>query len=245
MATDEPRRYDDDEVEEIFRRAASPAAGAGRTGASREGLTLPELQAIGREVGLPPERVAAAAAELEHQVDAPRPLALLGMPGTVNRTVMLPRLPTEREWELLLADLRTTFAARGRDRSRGTLRDWTNGNLFALVEPTETGARLRLGTMKGDAVVVNMAGIGALIAALVTALEFAVPGGDASSVLLPVVWALVGLAAFGFNALRLSGWADTRERQMNSIAERALALTSAPPGERSEALAPPESESES
>src|SRR5690606_11924421 len=88
-------------------------------------------------------------------------------------------------------------------------------------------------------------GIGALIAALVTALEFAVPGGDASSVLLPVVWALVGLAAFGFNALRLSASADTRERQMTSIAERALALTSDPPGGRSEAVARAASESES
>src|SRR5690606_21476228 len=120
-AMDEQRRYRDDEIEAIFQRAASPAVGRGGPAPSGEGLTLAELQAIGREVGLPPEKVAEAAATLDQRGDRPRLPALLGMPGSVHRTVQLPRLPSDREWELLLGDLRATFAARGRVGSRGSL----------------------------------------------------------------------------------------------------------------------------
>src|SRR5258705_12577768 len=39
----------------------------------------------------------------------------------------------------------------GRTRSEGSLRQWTNGNLQVLLEPTETGHRLRFGTVHGGA----------------------------------------------------------------------------------------------
>lgn len=229
-AMDEQRRYRDDEIEAIFQRAASPAVGRGASAASREGLTLAELQAIGREVGLPPEKVAEAAAALDLRSDAPRLRSLLGMPGAVDRTVPMPRLPTDREWELLLVDLRTTFAARGSDRSQGALREWTNGNLFALVEPTETGARLRLGTVKGSAIAINWLGIAALLVGLITLLNLVVTDDLASvNALLPVLWGALGLSAFGYNAVRLRRWAHTRELQMASIGQRALELTSGAP----------------
>ena len=50
------RRYQEEEVAEIFEAASAPTMS--RTGApSQEGLTLAELQAIGRDVGIAPERI--------------------------------------------------------------------------------------------------------------------------------------------------------------------------------------------
>jgi len=86
------RRYNDDEVAAIFSKAAegppTPALGVART----EGLTLADLQEIGREVGITPEAVAQAAAAVDL-----RPLAaaqtFLGLPIGVERRIALNRWP--------------------------------------------------------------------------------------------------------------------------------------------------------
>jgi hypothetical protein len=60
-----------------------------------------------------PERIADAARSLERRPPLLATRATqLGVPYAVGRTVDLPRAPTEREWELILADLRETFQAR-------------------------------------------------------------------------------------------------------------------------------------
>ena len=61
------RRFGDDEVREIFDRASrSGAVRLGGGSIDEHGLTLPELQDVGKEVGLDPERIAEAAAALDH-----------------------------------------------------------------------------------------------------------------------------------------------------------------------------------
>jgi hypothetical protein len=57
----EERRYKEDEVKGIFEAAARERDSRGRAVVSPEGLTLAELQTIGREVGLAPDRIAEAA----------------------------------------------------------------------------------------------------------------------------------------------------------------------------------------
>src|SRR6266550_3035358 len=69
----------------------------------------------------------------------------------VARDVNLNRRLTDEEWERLVVQLREVFNARGRTRSDGSLRQWTNGNLQVLLEPTETGHRLRFRTTHGGA----------------------------------------------------------------------------------------------
>ena len=230
--TDE-RRYGDEEVATIFERAANHPAPGGSTVASTTastGLTLQELQAIGAEVGLEPERIADAAASLEVHRGAPAPRrTYLGAPVSVSRLVDLPRAPTDREWEQLVVELRQTFGAQGRQSSQGNLRSWINGNLHALVEPTDAGYHLRLGTTKGDAVAAGRVGIAMLTVALLMGLFFLMIGeldGDASPALLV---ALMGIAALAFNAVRLPPWANKREEQMDYIAARALTIIRAEP----------------
>jgi len=223
------RRYGEQEVAEIFEAAASRRAPASANALTRgEGLTLAELQAIGSEVGMSAEGIAEAAAALELRRGGLRRTEL-GMPVAVGRIVDLPRAPTDREWAMLVAEMRETFHARGRDRSDSGLREWANGNLHALVEPTPTGHRLRLGTTKGDAVGFNRMGGTALVMALVALFVLWLSGGLPEAVFLPLMLGLMGGAALGYNAVRLPGWAREREEQMERIAARALVLLSGDP----------------
>jgi hypothetical protein len=222
------RRYDDDEVAAIFEAAASPQASRGRALAAADGLSLAELQVIGGEAGIAPERIADAAAALDQRGGAAPRRTYLGMPVSVGRTVDLPRAPTDREWELLLAELRETFGAHGKDRSSGGLRAWTNGNLHAYVEPTEAGYRLRLGTTKGNAVALGRVGVAALLPSLVMTVYLLATGELGDGSIFSVVAAL-SAAGLGANALRLPGWAQEREEQMEHIAARARTLIAAAP----------------
>ncbi|HYH83540.1 MAG TPA: hypothetical protein VEX86_27340 [Longimicrobium sp.] len=219
------RKYRDDEVAQIFEQAAtarqSPAPHAL---APAEGMTLAELQAIGGEVGLAPERIAEAAAALDVRRDVVR-RSDFGMPVSVRRTVDLPRAPTDREWEMLVADLRETFNARGKEHSHGGIREWHNGNLHAYVEPTPTGGyRLRLGTTKGNALALNRVGAVALVMALVFFVILFLRGDVAAGIMAPLMFAAMGGGAMGINAVRLPGWAREREEQMAQVAARAQVL---------------------
>ena len=222
------RRYREDEVGEIFALAASAADDALPSIPDPEGFTLEELQEVGREVGLSPERVAAAAATLDGRAQpAPRRTSL-GAPVSVHRVVELPRAPTDDEWEDLVTELRTTFRAKGRMESHGRIREWRNGPLEAVIEPSTTGYRLRLGTRKRVARAVNMIGIVPTLLGLFVLVAGVIGGATIPSMatLIPTLLLLSGGSVLVRNHRRLRRWADEREGQMDHIAERAWALLS-------------------
>jgi hypothetical protein len=218
---DDERRYGEDEVRTILENASERSR---RSLSSSDGLTLAELQSIGTEVGLSPQEIAEAARALDAPSPAP-PRRSLGMPVAADRTARLSRAPTDAEWERLVVELRATFGAHGKEASRGNLREWRNGNLFAYVEPMDEGYRLRLGTVKGSAALVNGFGIVATLGGLIT-LANLVATNDLAGVngFLPMIWGSIGAGAFGYNAVRLPRWARRREMQMDHIVDRARAL---------------------
>src|SRR5216110_1792549 len=208
------RRYNDKEIAAIFRAATeAPAPQSQPDVPSDEGLTLTDLQAIGREVGIAPEAVAQAVRALDSRVGAAA-RTFLGLRIGVSRTVNLNRRLTDEEWERLVVQLREVFAARGRMRSDGSLRQWTNGNLQILLEPTATGHRLRFRTVHGAAMASIRAGLFALGMSAVTVI--AAGAGHAFMKGIPgfgfIFLAGVGMIANG--ALRLPRWARLRQRQM-------------------------------
>ncbi len=214
------RRYNDKEIAAIFRAAAEQEPqNPQREVARDEGLTLAELQAIGGEVGISSAAVAQAARAVDVRL-GPASRTLLGLPIGVSRTVNLNRRLTDEEWERLVVQLREVFNARGRTRSEGSLRQWTNGNLQVLLEPTETGHRLRFGTVHGAARAAIGAGFGVLGIAAIVAVSGAIWGtlGDAISGIALMAAAGVGMIVSG--ALRLPRWARLRERQMEALAAR-------------------------
>ena len=88
------RRYDDEETAAIFLTAAENPQAAPPHAPRNEGLTLADLQDIGREVGIPPEAVALAAQSLELRRQAVT-RSFLGLPIGVERTVALNRWLTD------------------------------------------------------------------------------------------------------------------------------------------------------
>lgn len=218
------RRYTEQEITTIFQVAAEGPSTPPHHLSRADGLTLADLQAIGREVGISPDAVAHAAQTLELRQGAVV-RRLLGLPIGVERRVALRRRLTEEEWELLVVQLRDVFKARGRTRADGSLRQWTNGNLYALLEPTPTGDRLRLGSLHGGATASLRLGLVSLGATTILAIANLFGGqvADMGSIAGLLVGGLV-LVANG--ALRLPGWARLRGRQMEHVAAQ-LAL---PPG---------------
>jgi hypothetical protein len=236
------RTYGEEEVAEIFKAAAAARQEARSTAlAPVNGFTLAELQSIGGEVGLAPESVAEAAAAVDLRRNSVRRKDL-GMPVSVGRTVDLPRAPTDLEWEMLVADLRETFGARGRVGSRGDVREWTNGNLHAYVEPTATGYRLRLGTTKSSAMAGNRMGAAGLVMALITLVVLAMTGGLPEVILGPLLIALMGGGSLAWNAATLPTWAQRREAQMEAVAVRAQTLLGGSPAPQGDPQLPPVSE---
>lgn len=216
------RRFTEEEVAEIFARASEKEQATRRQLPASEGLTLAEVQDIGREAGLAPELVEHAA----RAIDQPRPPqtpTLLGLPLGAARTVRLERRMTDYEWEQLVVDLRETFNARGVVRVDGSLRSWSNGNLQALVEPDGDGQRVRFRTVKGNARPFVFTGVGLLGVSVAVFLASRLLGvgspGDASA----VPMALFGAGLIAWGTLPLKTWAKRRQQQMEELAERLIA----------------------
>ena len=218
------RRFNEEEVAAILQAAAEAQYSGDRLLPSSGGLTLAELQSIGREAGISPELIEQSAQRLRPAQQPTR--KILGLPLGVAQTVEFDRRLSDEEWERIVADLRETFEAPGVVRSQGSLRQWTNGNLQALLEPTATGQRLRMRTVKGNAPyliglgsVVFTAATGALATAIATAVT------HDTGLMVTILTAMTGGAGlFGTTALRLPDWARRRQHQMDEIAERAAQM---------------------
>ena len=209
------RTFSEDEARDVFARAAREQQAADEAAETGAGLTLGELQEIGRASGLDPARVAAAARTVALGEPEASRTALGPVPTGVRRTAFLAEPPTDALWERLVADARRTVGAPGRIRTAGDAREWRNGNLRMALEPAGDGSRL---SFRSD----RRAARTLLAASLVLAaigLFVAVAGVDGLEPGLTV--AVVATLAAALVALRQRGWAETRERQMAEVAERA------------------------
>ncbi len=227
------RRYSEKEIAAIFEKAAGAQEDASRHVARGEGLTLAELQQIGSEVGISSEFIARAAASVGRSEPVPAPTTYFGVPISVARSVELPSPLSDEDWERVVVDLRETFRARGEVRSGGSVRQWWNGNLHALVEPTETGYRLRLGSLKGSARSALTTGMAAFVMGLTFVLVLAFSGKfgtELPSTIMLSLFAFGGLASMGMVVYSLRRWVEKRGRQMEAVAARALELVAARSG---------------
>jgi hypothetical protein len=232
MDSTEPRRFDDQEISMILERASQLDAedvtdepkrlGESSPHASRNGLTLAELTAIGEEAGISSSAVARASRAIvrgDHL--PPERQVLLGLPVGMARTVVFDRRVTDVEWERLVVLFRRAFGTSGAMRGEGSLREWGNGRLRASLEPTAQGGhQLRLSTTKSDARLFNLLGtMFSVVGLSLTGLVAITTGFDLSAAWFgPLAIAGAGLAAFARNALVLPRWYAERARQMAAIA---------------------------
>jgi hypothetical protein len=223
------RRYEDHEVREIIDLAIGRDDAPAPSLPAGDGLTLGQLQDVGREVGLSPSRIAQAVATFEGRgALIPRTRAL-GLPTAVGSVVPLARDLTEREWERLVAELRTTFGTKGEVTSHGSLREWSHGSLHAFVEPTATGYRLRMADSFAAALGVStvFGGLFLTLGILITVILLARE--DAGLKFLVGAFMSAGAGgAMAFTALAAPGWARRQEERMEHISRFAAALLAAP-----------------
>jgi hypothetical protein len=212
------RRFNEEEVAAIFERAAEAQQVRQQQLPSREGMTLTELQEIGRQVGISGDELANAARAIELRPQATS-REFLGVPIGVGLSVELGRKLSEDEWAQLVADLRQTFDAKGVVRQEGPLRYWANGNLQAHVEPTPNGDRVRLRTLKGDGRLRVGGAIAFGVLAIGAGLLRAV-GIDTGDISQMTIFGVLGAAALGVGALQLPAWARLRRSQMEEVAKK-------------------------
>lgn len=232
------RKFRDDEIREILDSALMSQELDRPHGSAGDGLTLSDLKEVGREVGIDPARIAHAVNSLEARPNPVPQQRSLGMPISVGRVVDLPRTMSDREWSALVAEIRDTFGARGRVASDGVSREWRNGNLHAVVEPSATGYRFRIGTRKGSAKAQNRLGALGIGIGWILAAVALLPGDPAFLEVLPpsVILTSMGGAALLINAVGLPRWVREREHQMDYIVARVGEITRG--SERHESGAP-------
>ena len=211
------KRFSDEDA----RRSLALAAEAETTAptAATEGWTLAELQRAGVEAGIAPSSITAAALLLERA--SPADGRYFGMPVAVARAVPLARAMTDEDWDRLVARLRETFQAEGRERVHGARREWRVGNLRVTHEPTAEGALLDLRTRKGNARLLVRAGTTMLVAASAGGALAATATQGFEGFGLAAILGGTGLAMLLGGVLRLPGWASARARQFESLADYA------------------------
>lgn len=230
----EPRRFTEREVALIMEHASAQQNSAdekaevaahstpvGVPGA--RGLTLEQLTEIGDDVGIPAEFVRRAALAVDRGELVPTSThRWYGLPVGVSRTVDFGRIVDDAEWDRIVVSLRETFQARGRIQQDGAFRQWTNGNLQALLEPTATGHRLRLTTRKGNAQSSIVLGSTMLGTALAVVSSFAATSPPVTLYVIPLLLGVCGMASFAYTYFGLPSWARTRATQMEAITAGAV-----------------------
>lgn len=215
------RTFSEQEARDVFARAARDQQAAQTAADPSAGLTLDELQEIGRASGLDPAFVAAAARAVAVGVPESRRDDWLGVPLSVAHTALLPDPPSDDLWEPLVADARRTFGARGRVETVGRLREWRNGNLVLALGPAGEGSQAHFQTRRPDGLVPVVSGAAVAVLSLVALLTSLASGGDAVALTIAVLLAVLaaGLGGGGLAAQRR--WSATRAGQMRDVAERA------------------------
>jgi hypothetical protein len=242
----EPRRFNDEEVRAIFERAADrqeQANSASRqgNGDAPGGLSLEELQEIGRTAGIDPDHIAAAAEGIARGALArrsgsgvpARPTAPSGKPLLhQSRTV---RRIDDGTWERLVEALRREYKVAGIGGQVGRVREWasdadTKGSTPLTVRAVPDGDRDRLeiteGTEQLFLVPKILGGIMLGNAALVGLLMLLGTSASGPPVGLPVAFALIGALVFGGGMTISKVVAGKRARRLEAVADRLALIAS-------------------
>lgn len=221
-----PRRYDEEEVAEILRRATQTSDALVPPADRTDGLTIAEIQEIGSEVGIEPSRIEHAARSLEPVDEVGREVRFLGAQQSVSRVVPLERDLSDDEWMRLVVLLRETFDAKGTVETVGPLRTWYNGNLHVHVEPHGDSHRVRMHTLKGNVREMSLiGGVFLFMAIMMGSLIFLNRGID-PALIISAAFGVAGLGVLGTTRLSLPRWAAERTEQMERLAERIPLLMS-------------------
>ncbi|GAB1343524.1 hypothetical protein [Gemmatimonas sp.] len=199
---------------------------------SAPGLSLHDLQAIAAEAGINPRAVARAAEMVARGDLVPTQVKhATGVPIALARTIRFDCDVSDATWARMVVLLQETFAARGRLRTEGALREWSNGNLHAVLEPTPQGHQLRISTRKGNAAALRTFGNLAMVGSVaVGGIMLAVNGAQGAPPPEGLPWLAVlvpgfmGLGARLQDVLSRRAWGRERVSQLDALPAQLRAL---------------------
>ena len=222
------RRYNEKEIAEIFKQAAEDQEAAERLAPEGGGLTLAEIERIGKETGITPEFIAQAAAKLESK---PRELPagrFLGVPVSVDRTIDVSETFSEKDWDLLVTDLHEHFNTPGNSEKEGSRWRWFNGHMHVLAEPHAEGYRIHFRShnapRKGLMAMSTIFFVMGLFFMLMLGLKGDLFTNMAKTVFVSM-FSVAGLAAFGGVAATLPGLRRRQGSQIDQVIRRILERT--------------------
>lgn len=192
------RRFDDDEIRRILETAVKQASA--RALGSGEGLTLAELKEVGREVGIPPERLEEAARALVVRREE-GPVRLLGGPLVlrVERRVEGGFAPGDTPE--VLSVIRRAMGHQGQVQERHGSLEWSEkgdvGDRYVSLSPRDGGTAIEGAANLSNAAVLTYVPAGSLglIGSLVGLIKFVQDGSQVGLVvflaLLPLLYGVL------------------------------------------------------
>jgi hypothetical protein len=217
-----PNRFSEDEARRIFARAAERQHAEDRR---PEGLSLAELQEIGRSAGLDPGHVTAAVAEVRAAAPPGPGAELWGVDMEPRAVRVVPGALTDEAWGQMVGRVRPTFRTIGVTNTVGRTREWngTNSggglsNLRMTAEPVEGGTRVVLETSRaGEAAQVRWLPTTFGVIALAFAVGFPLLGeAGAGLVFAGLILALVLGTAFAAR-VGYARWSAERQGQFEDL----------------------------
>ena len=256
----EPRRFDDEETRAIFERAAerqeqARAAERERDPDAEGGLSLEELQEIGRAAGIDPAHIAAAARAIASGTasvpalptaagrgrgrvrrtgqDLPEVTAPSGKP-LLHESRLVSRMD-DATWERLVDALRRESKVAGITGQVGRVREWAKDRdskestpLTVRVVPEGDGDRIQVteGTEQAYLIPKILGGVMAGNGALIGLLMMLPMSGSGPPVALPLIFGGIGAAVWGGGTVIAGRVARRKAERLAAIADR-LALLAA------------------
>lgn len=224
---DSQRLFNEKDVSRILKRATEIQA---RTDGEGYGLSLAELQQIARDVGIAPEAVAAAAAELD--TEEHRGFHVLGGPLSFSVDRVVAGEVTDETWEAMLDEIRRTYHLAGVSSRVGRSMEWTYGGNRQQTQVAVTArdgrVQLRVTEHYPRVAVHLFAPLLALFLSLAPMIAVkASPGWVAALVL------LIGfIAVFMTGHLMFRGISRKKERKARQLLQRLERLVAAPSSAR-------------
>lgn len=146
------RRFNEKDVGAILRRAAEIQEGV-QAPEVTQGYSLPELEALGREIGIDPQIIREAVTDVASTPE--KKMYLSGASGTVVIDETADGILSAEAWEDIVLDLRKITGRPGVDTAKENKREWTGGydigslTLTAIVRDDKTHIRLLSETSVG------------------------------------------------------------------------------------------------
>ncbi|MDH3206028.1 MAG: hypothetical protein OEO79_05415 [Gemmatimonadota bacterium] len=203
-------RYSEDEVQRIL-DLASRGEPCRHDALPEGGMSLAEIQDIGREVGIAPADILWAATELSTVPERGRRARLLTLAET----------PSDGEWDRMVVALREVFGVPGSVERSGTLRTWRGAGVSVHGEPAESGYRLRIEAENHQARQISVGGVVAVVISLVLAAVTVATGTAETGT--NIVWgalAAFGVGWSGYGRFALSKWEARTDRQLTETVRR-------------------------